>query len=126
MATPLVWKAFDLHNWVFSYMYRSPLQMKTDERRIVIEKLSPKHFFWMSANSVVWGLAFALLYIFLRELYNPSGNVPLITFSIYVTLFSFNISMMGTITTWIIETDAELLFNQLIEWNDRLQRSKSS
>jgi len=100
--------------------------MKTVERRIAIEKLRSKHIFWISANSVILGLAFVLLYIFLRELYNPSGKVPLITFSFYILLFAVANMYIGATAASIFRTDGELLFNQAIIWNDRIQRCKNS
>jgi len=124
MAGPLVWKAFDLHTQAYSYMYRSPLRMETGERRITVEKLSSKHILWILANMVVVGYEFVSLYIFAREFYNPSGKLPMITFSIYVILFSANFLLLGTTSACLFGTYIESLFNQIIVWSDRLETGK--
>jgi len=126
MASPLVWEAFGLHRRIYDFVYRSPIQMKIKERRIFIEKPTLKHITWILANSVIAGFSTISLYAFTRELYAPSGKVPMVTLSIYINLFAATLFYLGMNAAIIFGSEKEASINQLIVWSEGLQRGNQS
>ncbi|CAL8130829.1 unnamed protein product [Orchesella dallaii] len=124
MGTPLIWKSFQLHNFMFGYMYPTLLYMNPKDRVITTRTLNWKMIPWLTIG--VFGVAFVgippLIYIFIREAYFPRGTTSMIKISIYICLLVCNVLPLGLSTLPLFATDYVPAFNDILKWNKCLEK----
>ncbi|CAL8087683.1 unnamed protein product [Orchesella dallaii] len=123
MAEPLIWKSFDLHNFMFGYLYPTLIDMDPKEMLIIKHKFDRKLIPWLTF--AVFGFSFIGIlpigYILFREMYFPSGYTSMSSLAIYIGVHVGNILPLGVCTLPLVNEEYVGAMNQIFMWAKKLQ-----
>ncbi|CAL8130837.1 unnamed protein product [Orchesella dallaii] len=123
MASPLVWKSFELLNFMFRFMYPARLCMNPREQVLTTHPLNWKIIPWLING--IFGIVFVgippLIYIFFREAYIPLGTTSLMRLSIYISVLITNLFTLAQNTGFLINSNSPA-FNAVLKWDKSLEK----
>jgi len=128
MASPLIWKAFELHQRLFSYMYRNPLHIDLNNKTFVLDKLTSRHIPWVFAHVTIILMNCVFPYIHYHEKYSPPTKpiLNMVTIAIYYGICACSLFCLTVSSIQIVDTKFVLGRNQLTTWTERLKTGKRS
>lgn len=124
MPTNLLWKAFELHDLFFCFLYPNPVHVNVRSNTLAKDKLSWRHIPWLIVTFFFFPFVAggALGYIFIQEMFiGPPRITSLITYFIYAGSFIGIILTLTTNLLPLLDSDCIAGFNQVQLWCIRLR-----
>ncbi|CAL8098119.1 unnamed protein product [Orchesella dallaii] len=119
MATPLVWKAFQLHERLFSYMYHCPIYMDNKTRQLTKSSSFSKNRFFYFVFIICFYticLNLAIFAIITETFYTPGGKNPSpFKISIMLTILIGDIFTIGILVIHLTDVNYVPAYNQLLQ-----------
>ncbi|CAL8085283.1 unnamed protein product [Orchesella dallaii] len=123
MSKPLLWKSFELHHFMFGYLYPSLLHMSTQDRVIIKHPLNWRLIPWLTFGLL--GVSsmgiLPLIYILFQELYLQRRKTSIVNITIFIGLLFGNILPLGLSTLPLVDPEYVSAFNQILIWGNTLE-----
>ncbi|CAL8146256.1 unnamed protein product [Orchesella dallaii] len=122
METSLNWKAFELYDIAFFYMYPGLLHMNPEERIITKHKPNWKLAPWFFIQ--IFGISLSsllTLVIILRETTYPTGRFSVMELTIFITMLSTMILILGFCLVPILVPENVSILNEMFQWEKKLE-----